>query len=420
MREGSPPAGNRRGAALPVALIGLVAVSILVTTVMLTGSAEFAISSAHRNAAASLFGADAAMERYVAQRAQVATINADSARNWLRATPPGAPHTVEGPDGRMYDVQVARLSWSDNLHVPDAVQLQADEVYSLLVAPANGRGRQVGAFVGTTRVFNPVSLTVNAGLTSGGDLKVSGNAIISDGGGANYCEAENNASKYAVEVSAGSKVDDGVKERIQGEVNVAEWTKEEMQERLLGTTLDEFAETAGIKFGKRWNLPEWGETNRTRADARPETPLEYNWGCPQEVLERTTCPTEASKSRLVSVAIDGGGGVVTLNGDYGQGVLMVVNGSLRIQGNFVFKGIILVEKDVFIYGGGGAEESKIQGAVMAFGQATEVEDNVSGTATIRYNVCAVQDAQRALNQGGLQSATQDRSGGTFAWYELIR
>ena len=36
---------------------------------------------------------------------------------------------------------------------------------------------------------------------------------------------------------------------------------------------------------------------------------------------------------------------MTINGDYGQGILIVVNGSLKIQGNFIFRGIVLVEKD---------------------------------------------------------------------------
>jgi hypothetical protein len=412
---------SRRGAALPVALIGLVAVSLLVTTVLLTGSTEFAISAAHRNASESLFGSDAALERFVSDRA--AEQAASGAQLLFAATTAENPATVTGPDGVRYSIHVARLSWSDNVGDLTAVQLLANEVYSLIAAPAGGRGRQVGAFVRARRVFDPVSLRISAGLTSGGDLRVSGNAVIADGGGANYCEAEENRSEFAIQVSSGSTVDAGQQgdRRVEGEINVAEWTKQEMARHILnGMTIDDFAENSDIKFGRRWDRPEWGAENRRRADAESGTPLDYNWGCPQEILERTTCPTEASRTRLVSVAIDANGGEVILNGDYGQGILIVVNGSLRIQGNFVFKGIVLVEQDIHIYGGGGGEESKIQGAVLAFGEQTEVEDNVSGTATIRYNLCAVRDAEGALNRAGLQNAPQTRGGGTFAWYELIR
>lgn len=404
---------NRRGVALPVALIGLVAVSILVTTVLLTGSTEFAISSAHRNGAASLFSADAALEQYVAQQAEV------GGNNWMT---PGET-VIVGPDDKVYAVQVSRLSWEDNVNSPTATQLTAREVFSLLVQPQDGRGRAVGAFVNVGRNYTPVDIGLNAGMTSGGNVKVSGNAIVSDGGGANYCNADNNRADYAVQVSAGSSVDGGQQsdKRIEGEVNVADWSKDDMQEVLLnGATIAELAEAAEIKFGARWNLPEFGAENRTRADSKSDTPLKYNWGCPADILEKTACPTAASAQRLVSVAIDAGGGTVILNGDYGQGLLVVVNGNLRIQGNFVYKGIVMVEKDIFIYGGGGAEESKIQGAVVAFGAQSEVEDNVSGTATIRYNVCAIRDAARSLAKGGLQSADQIRAGGTFAWYELIR
>jgi hypothetical protein len=398
-------ARNTRGIALPFALVGLVAVSILVTTVLLTSSTEFAISAAHRDAATSLYAADAAMEQFVAGR-----IDADSIR--LQA---GLQQTIAGPDGRSYSVLVAKLAF-----MPRADMSSAEDIYSLLVQPTAGRGRTLGAFVTTARNFDPLSLAVNAGATSGGDIRVSGNAVISSSAGANYCEDENNQSEFAVQVSAGSKIDGGQKEdrRIDGETNVAEWTKEEMEDVLLGgQSLRSLADGATIKFGPLFRTDPW---STTRANSNTGTAERFDWGCPQELLERTTCPSLASQQRLVAVAIDAEGGTITINGDYGQGMLMVVNGSLRIQGNFVFKGVLLVENDLFILGGGGGEESKIEGAVVSFGASSTIEDNVSGTATVRYNRCAVRDAQRALNQSGLMSAPQRLQGLTYAWHEIIR
>lgn len=400
---------DRRGVALPVALIGLVAVSLLVTTAMLTSSTEFAISSAHRNSAASLFAADAAMEQYLAQRAQVGGV-------FLAATPVGAPDGVDGPDGRRYTVQVSRLLWTDSR---TGNQLTADEVYSLLTQPEDGRGRSVSAFLRLRRQAVALSTTLNAGATSGGDLKVSGNATISDGrSGTNYCSATDNQSDYAVQVTAGSKIDAGQQadKRLEGAGDTTSYGKEAMSDSLLGgVTLQELADQASIQFGARWDQPAW---TTTLINSDPGTDARYDWGCPAEL--GVTCPTEASKTRLVAVAIDAGGGTVKINGRYGQGMLVVLNGSLEIQGNFIYKGIILVEKDMYIRGGSAGQESKIEGGIVAFGASSTVEDNITGTATIKYNWCAIQDAEKAMNSAALEAAPQSLNGSTFAWYELIR
>jgi hypothetical protein len=418
MRTGIPVLSalrGRRGVALPVALIGLVAVSLLVTTMMLTGSTEFAIGSAHRQASASLFDADRALEEYVAQQVVAGPTN------WLQATAAGEPATVLLQPGNVsYGVTIARLSWSDNLGGANA-NLQADETYSLLAQPTDGRGRTVGAFVHLRRMAAGLTTSLNAGATSGGDLKVSGNATISDGrSGTNYCSADDNQADFAVQVTAGSKITQGGNSTFEGAADTADFTKEQMADVLLGgRTLDEIAEMAEIKFGDRWDEPDFQTTTIWSAAG---TDPRYNWGCPAQL--GAACPTnvspDSSTNRFVVVAIDAGGGTVKINGRYGQGMIVVVNGSLEIQGNFIYKGIILVEKDMNIRGGSAGQESKIEGGIVAFGQSSTVEDNITGTATIKYNICAIRDAERALNNSTLQNVRPVRQGGSFAWYELIR
>lgn len=411
-------ARDRRGIALPVALVGLVAVSLLVTTAMLTSSTEFAISSAHRNAAASLFNADAAMEQYIVQRAQ--QVGADGIM--MRPTTPQAPGTVVGPDGRNYTVRVARLSLTRDLNSRAPPMVTGTEVFALRTEPADGRGRAVAAFLRLMRMLNPLSTSLNAGATSGGDLRVSGNATISDGRtGTNYCGTTDNQSDYAVQVTAGSTIDAGRQEdrRLEGLADTTSYDKSQMADSLLGgMTLERLADQAEIKFGARWGMPEFGGTV---INADPSTPVRYNWGCPAPL--GVTCPTSAAAQRHVVVAIDARNlqnRNVIINGRYGQGMLIVLNGSLQIQGNFIYKGIILVQEDMYIRGGAAGEESKIEGGIVSFGSSSTVEDNVTGTATIKYNWCAIQDAEAAMNNALLDSAPQGRLGTTFAWYELIR
>lgn len=404
-------ARGRRGAALPVALMGLVAITLLVTAALFTSSTEFAISSAHRMAASSLYSADAALEQYLADR--VAT----NASSWLSPTTTGA---VTGPDGTEYEVRVDRLS-----DTRTTTPLTRTEIFSLLVQPEDGRGRSVGAFIRAKRTADKLTTNINAGATSGGNLSVSGNATISDGrSGTNYCGTANNTSDYAVQVTAGSTITLGnnAERSLEGATNVTTYNKDQLATNVLGTgmTLQKLALNAQIKFGAQFGMPDYQNSNRINADAGTDST--YNWGCPQVLLGTSlTCPS-GSPAREMVVAIDASrmpGQTVRINGRYGQGMLIVLNGSLEIQGNFTYKGVILVEKDMFIRGGSGGQESKIEGSVISFGASSTVEDNITGTATIKFNRCAITDAENALNSNALNNAPQGR-GQTYSWYELIR
>ncbi|WP_420126922.1 hypothetical protein [Longimicrobium sp.] len=396
-------AADRRGVALPVALFGLVAVSLLVTTALLTSSTEYAISAAHRTAAGSLYNADAALEQYIFTRAQAGGA-------FMQATQNGA---AAGPDGKNYLLQVARLSWTEDTAPPPG-QVAATELFSIVATPQDGRGRGVGAFLRLRRLAARLDTNINAGATSGGDIEITGSSFISDGrSGVNYCGTSDNQADYAVQVTAGSKIDAKDK-NLEGVTNVTTYQKSELANNVLGpgVTLRALADQATIQFGPRWNKPAF--SGRPSGDATDEN---YNWGCP--AVLGVSCPNTSSQRHVV-VAIDANGGEVKINGDYGQGMIVIINGSMSIQGNFVYKGIILVEKDMNIRGGSGGQESKIEGAVVSFGQNSMIEDNLSGNATIKYNFCAIEDAERAMNQNALQNAPQSRLGGTFAWYELIR
>jgi hypothetical protein len=317
-------------------------------------------------------------------------------------------------------VEIAKLRDSTDLTVSPMTR---DEIFSLLVQPQDGRGRGVGALVRTQRTAARLSTTINAGATSGGDLRVSGNATISDGrSGTNYCGASDNTSDYAVQVTAGSEIDLGnnATRNLEGAADTADFTKEQLAERVLGrgVTLRGLAESAQYKFGREWDLPDF-ETRVINSERGAGYDPRYDWGCPAALMPAGSCP-DSSGTRHVVVAIDARGGTVKINGRYGQGMLIILNGSLEIQGNFTYKGIILVERDMFIRGGSSGSESKIEGSVISFGASSTVEDNITGTATIKFNTCAIQDAERALNTGALDRARQDRKGGTYAWYELIR
>jgi hypothetical protein len=95
-------------------------------------------------------------------------------------------------------------------------------------------------------------------------------------------------------------------------------------------------------------------------------------------------------------------GDATLNGEQGQGILLV-DGDLNVQGSYQFYGIVLV-KGSLKTAGGGSTDAHFWGAVMA--QNVDLELNsLSGNATLNYSKCAV---TQALNMTGIVAPERSR------------
>ena len=96
-------------------------------------------------------------------------------------------------------------------------------------------------------------------------------------------------------------------------------------------------------------------------------------------------------------------GSATLNGNQGQGILLV-DGDLSIQGSYQFYGIVLVRGSLKT-AGGGSTDAHVWGAVMA--QNVDLTLNtLSGNATINYSKCAI---IQALNMTGIVAPDRSRS-----------
>jgi hypothetical protein len=81
------------GIALPLALLGLVSMSLLATTALITSSTELAISTAHRSATAALYSAEGGLQAYVA--GQGAALERDAGRGEFEFRPAaGGPAVV--------------------------------------------------------------------------------------------------------------------------------------------------------------------------------------------------------------------------------------------------------------------------------------------------------------------------------------
>ena len=79
-------------------------------------------------------------------------------------------------------------------------------------------------------------------------------------------------------------------------------------------------------------------------------------------------------------------GSATLNGDQGQGILLV-DGNLEIQGSYQFFGVVIIQGELKTAGGGNTE-AHFWGGVMAK-NATLDTQNLSGRATLNYSSCSL-------------------------------
>jgi hypothetical protein len=96
-------------------------------------------------------------------------------------------------------------------------------------------------------------------------------------------------------------------------------------------------------------------------------------------------------------------GDVVMNGDQGQGILLV-DGNMSIQGSYEYYGIVIV-RGTLSTAGGGSTEAHVWGAVMA-GNADLDLTSLSGHATLNYSKCAI---TQALNMTGVVAPDRARS-----------
>lgn len=394
---------DRRGIALPLALVGLVAVSLLVTTALLTSSTESAISAAQTSSARSLYTAESGLQEYLRQ-----TVLANAGLQ-----PGTSTVTVNGSQ-----VQITSALLSSRIN---AARDTAFRTVSLLAEPMrNGTplGRAIIAMVRQNGTFTTMSLNVNEGAVVGTDLEVGGNSKVID----NSTICSDTVGAGAVKHADDAHVRTTGSGDIDGEVTRSANRGQAFVEEVLGRgkTLRDFADLGEIQFGTMFGKAGFPTNAKAQWNATDER---MRWGCPTRM--GFTCPSGADTTYYPIIAVDAGGGAIDLQGDHGQGILIVVNGSLKISGNFLFKGLLLVEGYIDLSGTGGQTGSKIEGSVVAFGQNTNTrsrvdESETSGNAVIAYNRCSVNAAQQSFNNRSQRFPRYQAPSTTFAWYEVVR
>ena len=413
--------GSRRGVALPVALFALILMSALITGVLLTASTELVLSHAHRDSTQDLYTADGAIDAYVAQLNQQ-----------LEETPPGGVTWPSlNPVARLY---VAQEAFFETTTGP--TEQNRLSYYSIRTEPLNG-GRSVLSFIRVRQTtLADIDLGgVNAALILGGDARIGRNSKraykISDG---TSTDCNQPPADHAVIWADGADVQfppPNADAMFQGTRAADPGGRDRNQlisDLLGGLSIRDLAWGADIKFGSYFGERAWTASTVSSRNSDPR----YNWGCPGALETRSgfgCVGGDSDPGQVKSVAIDGENGNVVLNNYHGQGILIVVNGTLVISGDFTFRGLIIGERNVRIVGSGPSGPT-LEGAVMSAGQVV-VDGEVSpdpaqsfaeGAASIYFNRCALNLVQSVFNDPGAGERWGEPTvtGRTHNWFEVVR
>jgi len=404
---------NERGVALPLAMIGLVVVSILVTAALVSSSTDLAISSAQQDATRGVYNAEEALETTVG-RIDVA-LRADSFTAPSTAMVPSPFALASGGTGTNTIRQLYRRNPVSNA---DGTFAPGRAVYCITAAPVRSGGRSsrtLGAFLELDLAPDQLNLKINGAGSFGGNVEISGNASIV-GQAQNVSRCGSSGKVPAIETSSEGKVttSGNTVDLAQGTKQTTE-TKDEFQRRILGgKTPMQIAQQAHIKFGPKLTTLRSFPSGFKAISSVPRDSV-ANWGCPQS-LQVTCTAASADTSYYPTIGIDAQGGQVDLQGDHGQGIMVVVNGGLRISGNFKFKGIIMVEGALDVTG-----TVTVVGAVIGFNTITvaKVDGNndLVGTMNITYDPCVNRRAQQSFNDANPRFILTRPP---HAWFEVVR
>jgi hypothetical protein len=405
------PLRDRRGVALPLALIGLIILSVLITATVVTSSNQISASGAQQDATTSLYVADQGLNMYLAEMADSIAVNPTGT-----AWPSTGTRTYNGSN-----VSVSRtlVQYVSPVFVNNRVQTPGWAVHAITSTDLTRGGRQVGAYMRVNLDSGFLQMDINGAGSFGGVVVVGGNAgIYGQVQDANECS--NNTQVPAVEISAEGSIQTNGTPVLQGGVRQTTETREEFRDRILGTfPIRDLATTAQIKFGPLLNPDRnWSRSyqpNSSNSRTNPATSF-LNWGCPVN-LGVDCSGTNADTAYYPIVAIDANGGEVDLQGDHGQGILIVINGNMKISGQFQYKGIILIEGALDITGTVDVEGAVIGLNTITVGNRNDMTNNETGTLRITYDPCAINRAQEAYN---VTSPRRTMGKPAYGWFEVVR
>jgi len=269
---------------------------------------------------------------------------------------------------------------------------------ALLRRGGGGRER-----IGLLARIKPLVIDIRASLTSGRGDALSGNAAISgyDHVPPNWttCNPLDSVAngKAGIRTDTSQAVSAGGTSTIVGQPPVIK------DPNITDTTFSKYGDVNYAQLAARatWTLPGQNfssDIHPVETNGQCDRTVSTNWGDGENPAGKC-----ASYFPIVHIL-----GSASINGVQGQGILLV-DGSLDVQGGFQWFGITIVRGTLKTAGGGNAD-AHFWGATMVQDSTVVGNNQLTGHANILYSKCAV---IKALDQTGVVALMRSRG-----WVQL--
>jgi len=359
---------NERGMALAIAIFALVVVGALVAGAFFAGTQEQRVGENSRRVQQSFGVAEAG----VGERLRTWNTDSLNRRPIYGATNPSdsvvigtqnAPGGTGSFGGTTYKV-------GTNLFLIDVTGRDRASAAGPIAGGGGARQR-----LGIIARLAPVDFNIHASLTTQGGVSIGGNAQVNG--------VDQNPTGWAdctqpLQNQAGVRVDSGTV-TTGGNGTVAGVPPVVNDPSLSDSSFTNFGGATFAQLAARANITLSGgvyKTQPTLVGANCNKADLTNWGDGMN-------PGSACSGYFPIIHIAGS---ATLNGDQGQGILLV-DGDLNVQGSYQFFGIVIILGDLKT-AGGGSTEAHFWGGVMAKNADLSVQ-NLSGKATLNYSSCSI-------------------------------
>jgi hypothetical protein len=354
---------NDRGMALPVALFALVVIGALVAGIFFTARIEI---RSGENAMAGARAMEAAQAGLQMGASQVILLVGGSPVG----TTGGIAKTQLGTTGSYYTDSITKLNNFMFL-------LRSYGTYEV-----NGNVTSTRVVAMLIKRYMP-ELDVNAGAIVAGSVTIQGSVNINgnDAAPATWTGCTTGPSQPSVRSDSTVTVQGGGP-NLTPAVSSNDTTVPNMS-KVLDTLFMQLASQANFTFTTDPGAA--GPVDTTiSGTARCNTSRNLNWGdIDHSVGASTHC---ANYYPLIYLNAGGPGTSIGLHGGSGQGILLV-NGDLKMNGNFTFDGLILV-RGTYQTGGG---TMNLTGSMLSSFVDTD-PNKWTGALTVQYSSCAINNA----------------------------
>jgi hypothetical protein len=387
---------NERGMALAVAIVALVIVGALVAGALFSGTQEQRVAENTRRVQASFGVAEEGVT-------EIIRVWPNSTTVWNGMA--GYPATAPASERNI----VSTTAKSNTGKFSGSFYKMNDEIYFLdMIGQDNQslagiRGGGASQRVGLLSTIRPLTIDIQASLTTSNSDKVSGGATVD---GFDHTPTGWTSCGPLDSAKAGIRADSGSSVTQSGGGTVLGNPPVKIDPTVSDTTFSRYGDVTYADLAARATITLPGSNFSTSI-----APVVTNGQCDFTVLTNWGDPLNPTAPCGTYFPIIHLTGTSTVNGQEGQGILLV-DGDLIVQGGFQFFGITIIKGSLKTSGGGGTP-AHFWGATMAQDSVTLGQtQSITGGANLLYSKCAI---IKALDNTGVGAQMRSRG-----WVQLFQ